>query len=496
MKRKARILLVIPLAIGILSWPFVSAQEGDGVGIQSTSWLEVNQNPTGSWGQAVPIRDTAAVVQALAELQPTSAALPPAYAWLANQPPHNHADRARLVTALAGAGFDVTALVSELQAGQNDPAPDSGTPFSYEDDFSDPESGWPESGGSTVREYTGGEYRIMVGATGYTSWASGGAFFTDVDVDVRVRGEDVGASQAYGLLFRFQDNANFYGFLIDPEAGDYALYVREDGSWSVIAGWTVSSAVRTGENSNRLRAVCQGSQITLYANGQQLTTVTDTTFTRGKLGLLVTNFSDASGADAYFDDLMATGTDDLTRPNDPEGGWGLASGYASDSLHTALVLRALHAAGHADRSLSEAVDYLLAAQNADGGWGIAKGADSNLYVTTQVMFALIDYASLFDVQTALDGGEGYLLAGQNADGGWGDGGSTSHETALAYLVLQALGASPNDPDGARTYLLMRNRSSGGSWNGRAYDTALVLLALGEADPSFNLVYLPLVFRGQ
>jgi len=497
-KRITWTIIALSLLVGVLSWPLALAQGPDDVNIgsiQSVNWLEANQNATGSWGQAVPIRDTAAVVQALAELQPDSAALAPAYAWLANRPPHNNADRARVVTALARAGFDVSAPVADLLAGQNGAAADPGEPFTYQDDFSDPDSGWPESSGSTVREYTGGEYRILVETAGYTSWSSGGAAFEDVDVQVQARSDDPAAAQAYGLLFRFQDNANFYGFLVDPVGGDYALYAREGGSWRVIVGWTVSSAIHTGETANQLRAVCQGSQITLYVNGHQLTTVADAAFDEGRLGLLVTNFADTTGADAYFDDLTATGTCDQVRPNDPEGGWGIAPGYASDTLHTALALQALHAAGQADASLSASVNYLLAAQNGDGGWGIARGAESNLYVTTQVMFTLVDYAGLFDVQGALDAGEDYLLARQNADGGWGHDGSTIHETALAYLVLQALAVSPNDPDAARSYLLL-NRSADRSWNGRPYDTALALLALGEADPSFSVVYLPLTLKGQ
>jgi len=494
------ILLIVALAlpwdkVGGLFWTVASAQGPEDVGIQSVTWLEAHRNATGSWGQTVPIRDTSAVVQTLAELQPGSATLAPAYAWLANQPPHNNADRARIITTLARAGFDVSALVADLQATQNAPAADPGEPFTYQDDFSDPDSGWLESGGGTVREYTGGEYRVLVKTAGYASWSSGGPMFEDVDVQVQARYEGAAQSKAGGLLFRFQDNANFYGFFVDPVAGEYALYKVEGGSWSKIVDWTVSAAIHSGETANQLRADCEGSQITLYANSQQLAVVTDGSFGEGKLGLIVYNIADSAGADFYFDDLTATGTYDLVRPNDPEGGWGLAPGYASDSLHTALVLQALHAAGQAGASLSVPVDYLLATQNGDGGWGIAKEAESNLYITTQVMFALISYVSLFDVQEALDGGQVYLLARQNPDGGWGDDGSTIHEAAMTYLVLQALDVSPDAPDAARSYLLL-NRWTDGSWNGRPYDTALALLALGEADPFFSAVYLPLVVKRQ
>lgn len=182
-------------------------------------------------------------------------------------------------------------------------------------------------------------------------------------------------------------------------------------------------------------------------------------------------------------------------PNEPEGGWGIAPGYATDVLDTALALEALHAAGLAGEQLT-AVNYLITAQNSDGGWGLSVGAgESNVYLTAKVLLTLNDYAAYFVLQTPINNGAQWLVAQQNPDGGWGSASSTVYETALAYHALDELDVEPNDPDAAVNYLL-NSQAPDGSWNGAAYDTARAVLALARAacQPSEYKIYLPLIMR--
>jgi hypothetical protein len=53
-----------------------------------------------------------------------------------------------------------------------------------------------------------------------------------------------------------------------------------------------TAAINAGNSGNHLRGDCVGSTLTLYANGQQISSITDTSFTSGDVGLIVGTFDD------------------------------------------------------------------------------------------------------------------------------------------------------------------------------------------------------------
>ena len=174
-----------------------------------------------------------------------------------------------------------------------------------------------------------------------------------------------------------------------------------------------------------------------------------------------------------------------TRPNAPEGGWGVATGYSSDILSTALALRALSATT-ADAKLSLAASYLVAAQNVDGGWPAVRGDSSSVDMTSQVALSLLPFRNVAGVTAALSKAQQFLLLRQKVGGGWGAGNGTAIETAQALRALRALNAPAARSDKARAFLVSL-QDANGSWNNRVYDTALALIALSE-----SRVHVPLV----
>ena len=174
-----------------------------------------------------------------------------------------------------------------------------------------------------------------------------------------------------------------------------------------------------------------------------------------------------------------------TRPNAPEGGWGVAAGYSSDILSTALALRALSATT-ADAKLSLAASYLVAAQNVDGGWPAMRGDSSSVDMTAQAALSLLPFRNVAGVTAALSKAQQFLLLRQKVGGGWGAGNGTAIETAQALRALRALNAPAARSDKARAFLVSL-QDANGSWNNRVYDTALALIALSE-----SRVHVPLV----
>jgi len=174
----------------------------------------------------------------------------------------------------------------------------------YVDDFSNPSSGWPVGDALDYRvEYIGGEYRILVkqAPNHVILVASPGGRYTDysVEVDGRFASPIQGD---YGILFGInEDITNAYYFWVGG-AQDYGLDKEQSGRTTLISR-TVSSAINAGQASNHLRAVRSGAQITLYANGQLLTTLNDSSFT-GELRVGLAAFThNQANVDARFDNF-------------------------------------------------------------------------------------------------------------------------------------------------------------------------------------------------
>jgi hypothetical protein len=464
---------------------------------RAITYLASTQRGTGGWGDSTSARDTAAVVAALRLAKPSSATLWPAYAWLRGRPAATNADRARIAAALAGQS-GAAPFVNALLAAQNAPADGlRGSPPIFDDDFRAPSGQWTaNSSFLCASELVNGEFRVRAQnqVLGSDCWLSSELQFTDFDIEVQTRQADT-TTKTYGLIFHQSRGGSpgedtFYRFEVNPNSGQYFLGVFQNNALAPIINWTASTAIAKGVTTNLLRVVGKGTTFSLYANGRLLATRNSPAFTSGRLGLLVGNPTNAVGVNVFFDNVKiyrgrSYGT---VQPNGSDGGWGIAAGYASDSLHTALALSALQATGTSSTNAVRAVSYLVAAQNSDGGWGIAKDAASTPATTAQVMFALAGYPAASGVVAALNKGGQYLAGHQNSDGGWGAGGSTVVETALAYRAVRGRTVPATTKSAAVNYLVTHQLPDG-SWNEQPYDTALVLLALATKE-----VYLPLVQR--
>ena len=110
-----------------------------------------------------------------------------------------------------------------------------------------------------------------------------------------------------GLMFRAVDNQNFYAFYVCANgAFNAVLYVKgaDAGSTKV----ATSSAIHSGLNqSNTLAVVVQGNTYNLYANGQNIDSFTDSTFTHGSIGVMAVDISSPTVV-VYANALVWTGS--------------------------------------------------------------------------------------------------------------------------------------------------------------------------------------------
>lgn len=200
----------------------------------------------------------------------------------------------------------VEAQIVELQNRVVEEAGEEGLLFA--DDFSDPTSGWYTNGDpASPGFYDSGGYRLMKTQPQGAVWALPGRLFGDVRIEVdatKMGGID---DNYFGIMCRVQgttDTASFYVLLISSD-GYYGIGKRvNEGPLELVEqdAMYFSSHINQGNSTNHITAICSGTRIALYVNGELLVEVEDASLASGQIGLMVGAF-DVEGTDILFDNL-------------------------------------------------------------------------------------------------------------------------------------------------------------------------------------------------
>jgi hypothetical protein len=175
----------------------------------------------------------------------------------------------------------------------------------YQDDFSNVDSGWPvKADANKAASYGDGQYLIQAFTANQDVWAHPGESFGDVQIEVDTTKANGPDDNSFGILCRFVDDDNFYFFIISSD-GYQAIgkYMAGEFSYLTSDKMQPSSAINTGGAANHVRADCVGSTLTLYVNGEQVSSTTDASFTAGDVGLIVGTFNEPN-AGILFDNLV------------------------------------------------------------------------------------------------------------------------------------------------------------------------------------------------
>lgn len=178
-----------------------------------------------------------------------------------------------------------------------------------QDDFSgDLNCGWATySRGGTVTEMTEGVMRIATSQPGQIWWTNPGRQFDDVIVTVQARQTSGPDNNAYGVICRYQDEGNFYLFLVSGD-GYYAIGKYQGGNNQVTyltpdGRFQFSDVINQGIATNQIRASCIGTELALSVNGIQLLSVSDPAFIGGDVGLGVSTLAPGTAV-VDFDNLL------------------------------------------------------------------------------------------------------------------------------------------------------------------------------------------------
>ncbi len=195
--------------------------------------------------------------------------------------------------------------VAEPQVVEGDPAEFLGTPDGTED-FNN-EKNWTTFDSPCFKsEITGGQFVMTAKGIPQTlcwevSWPQLDNFYLETTYE---RPETCDPQDRFGLLFRAPDNNRGYLYGFDC-GGNYSLAVWDGQSTTILVEPTQSDAIlNTPGDVNRLGLLTFGEDISLYANGIYLETVTDFTYLdEGKIGYFV-RAADESPFTVRYDQLL------------------------------------------------------------------------------------------------------------------------------------------------------------------------------------------------
>lgn len=179
------------------------------------------------------------------------------------------------------------------------------------DDFNGQQDcGWAiysRGGGAAAIENA--SMQLTVTQPGQIWWTNPSRDFDDVVIRAEARQVAGPNDNAYGLICRYQNEENFYVFLVSGD-GYYAIGKYQSGNDNVIyltenGQFQPSDNINQGVASNELRASCVGNQLSLEVNGIPLVTVSDPTFVTGDIGLAASTLQ-AGTAVIEFDNVQVT----------------------------------------------------------------------------------------------------------------------------------------------------------------------------------------------
>ena len=177
----------------------------------------------------------------------------------------------------------------------------------FQDDFSNKSNNWDQVNieGEGITDYLDGAYQIRVATVNTDVWANPeGQTFTNVRVEVQATKVAGGTdNNDFGVICRYKDESNFYFFYISSD-GYYGICKVKDGTQQLIGTEDLlpTDKINLGDASNQIRGDCNGSTLTLYVNGQQVDSQTDTDFTAGNVGLIAGTFEEVY-TDITFDNF-------------------------------------------------------------------------------------------------------------------------------------------------------------------------------------------------
>jgi hypothetical protein len=176
------------------------------------------------------------------------------------------------------------------------------------DDFSSPKWGTGTDVDSSV-EYANDTLQMIVYTPHWFVWSTPNAEdYQNIHMEVTVINNDTDSTTAFGLMCNQQEvHDNFYYFAVTP-AGQYAIAKASQGQKDVFLTnedqWATSELIPQEAPSYSVGADCSGNTLTLYVNGQEIASVSDSSYISGRVALFTFSGEESTKTDVSFDDFL------------------------------------------------------------------------------------------------------------------------------------------------------------------------------------------------
>lgn len=110
------------------------------------------------------------------------------------------------------------------------------------------------------------------------------------------------ANSAWGVIFRLQDNQNFYWFRM-TDSKFFSVSVVKDNQWTDIVDWRRTETIKPN-GVNQLEVIAREGHFVFLINGQIVSEVEDDHFSQGLVGLAIEGYT--QGEKIVFDFLDFT----------------------------------------------------------------------------------------------------------------------------------------------------------------------------------------------
>ncbi len=177
-----------------------------------------------------------------------------------------------------------------------------------EDDFSDPNWGTLTDSDNAI-EYEGEALRMEIFKENWFVWSTANAeTYENIHVEITATNNDGEPTTAFGILCYQQDPSSSYYYLAMTPGGEYAIAKAVTGETDLFLTnndqWAASDLIPKNASSYRVGADCGNGTLTLYVDGQQIASVSDSDYTSGYVGAFTWSGENASAADVTFDDFL------------------------------------------------------------------------------------------------------------------------------------------------------------------------------------------------
>ncbi|NJP04150.1 MAG: DUF1080 domain-containing protein [Chloroflexaceae bacterium] len=172
----------------------------------------------------------------------------------------------------------------------------------FVEDFSSNERNWSvgalETGETTTIE--DGVFKVRWSGTGASYEVYSGQTYTDFAAELDCALIEGGDNVSCGIVFAEETGVGLYEFEVLNTL--YRLNRQEGGNTPItLVSGDPGGMMQVGQ-TNQLRVVRRNNEIQLYLNDQLLTTMTDTMFVTGRVGISTNSYSE-TGAEIWLDNL-------------------------------------------------------------------------------------------------------------------------------------------------------------------------------------------------